>query len=121
VLVVEDNDDAREMLVTLLRIDGHEVFEAADGEAGLEALLELRPDVAFIDVGLPKLSGFEVAERARAANVDRSMLVAITGYALAEDRRRAEAAGFDIHLAKPVDPRAILEILEREPGERRAP
>jgi CheY-like chemotaxis protein len=113
VLVVEDNDDAREMLATLLRMQGHEVFEAADGEAGLEAALGLRPDIAFIDAGLPGLDGFEVARRLRAADGVRPFLVALTGYAQAEDRRRAHEAGFDVHLAKPVDLEKIQEVLRR--------
>ena len=104
VLVVEDNDDAREMLRYLLKLGGHEVHEAADGMAAVEAALDLRPDVAIVDVGLPGLDGYEVARRLRLApGGDRFMLIALTGYGQPEDRARAAQAGFDAFLVKPVD------------------
>jgi signal transduction histidine kinase/ActR/RegA family two-component response regulator len=112
VLVVEDNADAREVLVAALRLDGHEVHEASDGHAGLEAALRLVPDVALIDVGLPGLDGYEVVRRLRATDAGAAMLlVALTGYGQADDRRRALAAGFDIHLVKPVAPERMTEVL----------
>jgi signal transduction histidine kinase len=111
IVVVEDNDDAREMLTILLRLAGHDVFEASDGESGVETILRLRPDVAFIDVGLPGADGYAVARRIRAGADWRPKLVAVTGYALDEDRRRAEEAGFDVHVAKPVDPDVIRTLL----------
>ena len=112
VLVVEDNANAREVLVTALTLDGHEVHDAHDGHAGLEAALRLVPDVALIDVGLPGLNGYEIAERIRASGRGAGMLlVALTGYGHAEDRRRALAAGFDIHLVKPVAPERMTEVL----------
>jgi len=111
-LVVEDNADAREVLVTALRLDGHEVHEAADGDAGLEAAVRLVPDVALIDVGLPGLDGYEVAQGIRRTQAGAAMLlVALTGYGQAEDRRRALAAGFDVHLVKPVAPERLAEVL----------
>jgi len=103
VLIVEDNDDARTMMAYMLKDAGHEVFEAVDGPAGLEAALRERPDVAIIDVGLPILNGYEVASRVREADGARMVLIALTGYGLPDDRRRAEEAGFDCHLIKPVD------------------
>ena len=111
VLIVEDNDDAREMLRVQLSRDGHEVFEAADGQAGVDMATTVRPDVALIDLGLPNLDGYEVARRIRAAANGRSMLlVAVTGYGQAEDRRLARDAGFDAHLTKPVLPERLAQV-----------
>ena len=112
VLVVEDNDDAREMLCHVVRLLGHEVYEATNGPGAVEAAVRLRPDVAFIDIGLPGLDGYEVARRIRAEADGRPVrLVAITGYGLREDRERALTAGYDEHLVKPVDPARLLEML----------
>jgi signal transduction histidine kinase len=105
-LVVEDNVDARQTLRTLLEALGHEVHEAADGEAGVAAALERRPDLVFVDIGLPKLDGYEVARRLRAAKLG-VRLVALTGYGRDDDVQRAREAGFDVHLLKP----ATLEQL----------
>jgi signal transduction histidine kinase/CheY-like chemotaxis protein len=99
-LVVEDNLDARQTLCTLLETLGHEVHEAADGESGVAAALERRPDIVFVDIGLPRLDGYEVARRLRAADF-RSRLVALTGYGQDDDVQRARDAGFDEHLLKP--------------------
>ncbi len=105
-LVVEDNVDARQTLRTLLETLGHEVHEAADGEAGVAAALERRPDLVFVDIGLPRLDGYEVARRLRAAKL-AARLVALTGYGRDDDVQRAREAGFDEHLLKP----ATLEQL----------
>jgi CheY-like chemotaxis protein/anti-sigma regulatory factor (Ser/Thr protein kinase) len=110
VLVVEDNDDAREMLRNLLRLLGHEVHEARDGASGVDEARRLRPDVALIDIGLPGIDGYEVARRIR-ADVPGARLVAVTGYGQPEDRERTRAAGFDVHLVKPVDPDQLQEVL----------
>jgi len=113
VLVVEDNDDAREMLRGMLELDGHRVRVAADGAAGLEAVRADVPELAFIDIGLPKMDGYELARRIRSelGAARRPYLVAITGYGLPEDRRRTREAGFDLHLVKPVDHTAIAAVL----------
>jgi signal transduction histidine kinase/ActR/RegA family two-component response regulator len=104
ILLVEDNDDARQVMVLTLRDVGHEVYEASDGPTGVAVALRERPDVAIIDVGLPGLNGYEVAERIRAAPEAHGMiLIALTGYGLPDDRRRATAAGFDRYLVKPID------------------
>ena len=99
-LVIEDNVDARQTLRALLETLGHEVHEAADGEAGIAAALELRPDLVFVDIGLPRLDGYEVARRLRAAK-PAMRLVALTGYGRDDDVQRARDAGFDEHLLKP--------------------
>ena len=110
VLVVEDNDDAREMLRNLLHLFGHEVHEACDGASGIEQARRVRPDAALIDIGLPGIDGYEVARRIR-ADVPGARLVALTGYGQPEDRERALAAGFDVHLVKPVDPEQLQRLL----------
>jgi signal transduction histidine kinase/AmiR/NasT family two-component response regulator len=111
VLVVEDNDDAREMLRVGLVLAGHEVVEAADGPSGVELAEQTRPDVAFIDVGLPGLDGYEVARRLRARGMKNSRLIALTGYGRPEDRARALEAGFDGYIVKPVDPETLTAAL----------
>ena len=111
VLVVEDNEDSRDMLRQLLENAGHEVHDVGDGPQGVDAALRLEPDVALIDVGLPELDGYEVARRIRAGTRRDMLLVALTGYGLAEDRERALAAGFDLHLVKPVDFDKLFDVL----------
>ncbi len=109
-VVVEDNDDSREMLALWLRSRGHVVIPCADGESGLEAILERRPDVAIVDIGLPGLDGYGVARAVRERWEGPPLrLVAVTGYGREEDRRRVMEAGFDAHLVKPVE----VEVLEQ--------
>ncbi len=104
ILVVEDSDDIRTTLQEILEDLGHQVEVAADGVQGAQMLAARPPDLAFVDVGLPGLDGYEVARRGRAApGGDRPFLVALTGYGGAEDRQRAQQAGFDLHLTKPLD------------------
>jgi CheY-like chemotaxis protein len=116
ILVVEDNTDAREMLRHLLNLAGHEVHEAADGPAGLEAALRLRPDIALVDVGLPGFDGYQLARRVRGSGGPSIYLVALTGYGQPDDRRQAMEAGFDAHLVKPVNPDALLAAIQT-PGQ----
>jgi PAS domain S-box-containing protein len=112
VLIVEDNPDGREMLRTMLELQGHEVHEAEDGREGVEQALALRPDMAIIDIGLPELNGYDVARRLRHELGGQPMrLVALTGYGRPEDLEQAAAAGFDAHLVKPVDPQRLSRIL----------
>jgi signal transduction histidine kinase/ActR/RegA family two-component response regulator len=112
ILIVEDNDDARETLRILLEMSGHRIETARDGISGLEKALAMQPQVALLDVGLPNLDGYEVARRIRAGKgMRRPFLVALTGYGLPEDRERAFAAGFDAHLVKPVDIERLHEVL----------
>jgi two-component system, sensor histidine kinase len=112
VLIVEDNDDAREMMRHLLKLAGHDVRDAGDGMAGLAMALERPPDVAIIDVGLPGLDGFELARRLRADPRGRAVtLIAITGYGQHETRARALDAGFDAFLVKPLGADDLERIL----------
>ena len=112
ILVVEDNDDAREMLRTALTLQGHEVHEASDGIAGIAAAASFAPDAALIDVGLPGVDGYEVARRIRATDDGRVMLlVALTGYGQDGDRQRALDAGFDVHLTKPLAPEQVVAVI----------
>ena len=110
VLVVDDNLDAAEGLAMLLALKGHQVSTAYDGPGALQRARELQPDVVLLDIGLPRLDGFEVARRLREEHPERPMLlVALTGYGQERDRVRAREAGFDHHLLKPVR----LEMLEQ--------
>ncbi len=102
VLVIEDNRDGRETLRTLLELLGHQVETAADGLEGLNRALAWRPDVAVVDIGLPRLDGYQVARQIRASLGRRIVLLAHTGYGRQEDRREALLAGFDAHLVKPM-------------------
>ncbi len=125
VLLIEDNQDGREMLTGLLRLWGHQVEEADDGPGGLTAIRRQPPDVALVDIGLPDLDGYELARQVRAApGGDRVVLIAVTGYGQPQDRRRAVEAGFDDHLVKPVDLDKLMRLLQdlprAAPGERPA-
>jgi len=112
VLVVEDSADARQSLRLLLEMAGHEVEACEDGPSGLARLRAFRPDVALIDLGLPGMDGYTVAREARGRPETRAIrLVAVTGYGQAEDRRRALAAGFDLHVTKPVDASMLDDVL----------
>jgi signal transduction histidine kinase/CheY-like chemotaxis protein len=101
VLIVEDNADARDSLRMLLEMDGHEVHAAADGETGIAMALRLHPDVVLVDIGLPRVDGYAVARALRDSGAGLR-LVAVTGYGRQEDRQRSVAAGFDVHLVKPL-------------------
>jgi two-component system CheB/CheR fusion protein len=114
VLIVEDNADARRTLALLLKMEGHEVAQADDGEAGLAALVEAPPDVALVDIGLPRIDGLEVARRARAnPNLAEVVLVAVTGYGQDSDYKAIIEAGFDEHLVKPIRSEQLAEVLSR--------
>lgn len=110
-LVIEDNVDARQTLCALLQALGHEVHEAGDGEAGVAAALRLRPDVVFVDIGLPRVDGYEVARRLRAAKA-QAHLVALTGYGRDEDVQEARDAGFNEHLLKPASLEQLRATIE---------
>jgi signal transduction histidine kinase/ActR/RegA family two-component response regulator len=110
VLVVEDNEDARESMLLLLGQLGHEVLGAVDGPDGVRRALEERPDLVFVDVGLPGFDGYEVARRVRAALGRGPVLVALTGYGQPQDQERAVEAGFDLHLTKPAPPDVLARV-----------
>ena len=114
-LVVEDNDDARDTLRRMLELEGHRVRVAADGLAGLDAVRAAVPEIVLIDVGLPRMDGYELARRIRSeiAGPRRPYLVAVTGYGLPEDRARTREAGFDLHLVKPVEAAELSEVLAK--------
>jgi PAS domain S-box-containing protein len=112
ILVVDDNTDSAVSLAMLLNITGNETFTAHDGIAAIEAIEEHRPEVVLLDIGLPKLNGHEVCRRIRAKSWGKEIVViALTGWGQDEDRRRAQEAGFNGHLVKPVDYGALLELL----------
>ncbi len=112
VLAIDDNADIRESLAVVIRLLGHEVVTAADGESGLDEGRRFGPDVVLMDVGLPGLDGYAVARLMRQeAWGRRAYLVAMTGWTAASDRRAAEAAGFDAHVAKPVELRRLRELI----------
>jgi signal transduction histidine kinase/FixJ family two-component response regulator len=114
VLVIEDNDDARETLRVMLELAGHEVLEASDGRQGLDVLKASRPDIAIIDIGLPELNGYDLAEEYRAEpGSEDTLLIALTGYGLPEARGRSQRAGFDHHLVKPVSIEALWKLIDR--------
>jgi CheY-like chemotaxis protein len=113
ILLVEDHDDAREALRTLLELDGHVVQTASDGPQGIEMARAGGFDVALIDIGLPGADGYEVARRIRSFGGPQPFLVALTGYGQPEDRKLATEAGFDTHLVKPVDPTDLTTVLSR--------
>jgi signal transduction histidine kinase len=116
ILVADDNTDALESLATLLELGGHEVFSAANGALALESAEQNLPEVALLDIGMPKLDGYEVARRIRAQPWGRRItLVALTGWGQDSDRRRSGEAGFDSHLVKPLDLDKLTELLERLP------
>lgn len=117
VLVVDDLRGATHMLGTLLRAAGHEVWTASDGPGGLAAALQYRPDVVLLDIGLPGMSGLEVAKRIRKQPALQGVvLVAMTGYGEESDRQRSLEAGFDHHLVKPADINTVHEVLATVSG-----
>jgi signal transduction histidine kinase len=115
VLIVEDNTDIRETLRMLLEFWGHDVISTDTGQKGLELVRRNQPDVALIDIGLPGMSGYEVAQTIRTTESQSQIkLVAITGYGQPSDRERTLKAGFDTHLLKPIDPQTLQMILANE-------
>lgn len=103
-MVVDDNTDGAEMLAELIGIKGFETRVAHDAPTALRVAAEFKPDIAFLDIGLPVMDGYELAARLRELpGLGELKLVAITGYGQSEDRRRTQAAGFARHLVKPVD------------------
>jgi two-component system CheB/CheR fusion protein len=114
IVLIEDNQDSREMLQTLLRLEGHQVESVEDGQKGLDTILQQRPDIAVIDIGLPIMDGYEVARRVRKHfTKSEVLLVALTGYGQEQDREAAYQAGFDEHLVKPVNLEKLKLLLQQ--------
>ncbi len=112
VVVVDDNEDARESLADVLRLSGLSVVTASDGEQALERAAEETADAYVVDVGLPRMDGYEVARRLRQMATARPpILIALTGYGTADDRKRAVDAGFDHHMTKPADVEELRRLL----------
>jgi len=107
IAVIEDNEDVLEGLRTVLELHGHTVSTATSGIDGLELILSTRPDVAIVDIGLPGLTGFEVAKRSRSGGYPGKM-IALSGYGHEDDKQRTQAAGFDTHFLKPVNSNDLL-------------
>jgi signal transduction histidine kinase len=119
ILVADDNRDSLESLALLLRIHGNEVRTASDGECAVAEAEAFRPDVVVLDVGMPNLNGYDACRQIRAKDWSRKTLViALTGWGQREDRERSEAAGFDQHFVKPVDPKQLLRYLDRHSAQR---
>jgi CheY-like chemotaxis protein len=112
ILVADDNEDGREMMRYFLESEGHTVATAGDGPSALAAVEEFRPEVAILDIGMPGLNGYKVAEQIRHSDPPQSLtLIALSGLGQEEDKRRATEAGFDVHFTKPVDIPALNKLL----------
>jgi CheY-like chemotaxis protein len=111
--VVDDSEDIRETMCALLSLWGHDVQTAGDGKAGLDLILAQEPDVAVVDIGLPGVDGYKVAETLRGAPEHDSMvLIALTGYGQPDSLRRAREAGFDEYVTKPIAPERLVRLMD---------
>jgi CheY-like chemotaxis protein len=118
VLIADDNRDGAEIMAMLLRQSGMQVHVAHNGVEAVSLAAEVHPDVAVLDIGMPGMSGYEVAQRIRTEPWGTRMhLIAVTGWGQDGDKRRAAAAGFDHHLTKPVDPLHLEHLVATEPEE----
>jgi PAS domain S-box-containing protein len=115
ILVADDNIDSAETLASLLRSAGHEVRTAHEGVSAVETWNAFTPDLAILDIGMPKLNGYDVARQIRSREKSHTVLIAVTGWGQEDDKRRAREAGFDHHLTKPIDPPAIAKRLAQLP------
>jgi len=111
VMIVEDNENSAESMAMLLEFKGHNVSTVSDGLAALKLATTFRPDVVILDISLPDMDGYEVAQRLRSDPASTMVLVALSGYGSAEHKRKASEAGFNHHFVKPVDFDALLEVL----------
>jgi CheY-like chemotaxis protein len=117
IVVADDNLDALHALAMILRMKGHIVTTATDGAEALQKVLAEQPDVALLDIGMPEMDGYEVARRIRSRSWGKHMLlVAVTGWGQERDRREAHAAGFDLHLTKPVGADVLEKLIAAQPG-----
>ena len=121
ILIADDNRDAAESLANLLRLSGHEVRTAHDGQEAVQVASQFKPAIALLDIGMPLMNGYDAAERIRALDHDGEiLLVALTGWGQPEDRRRSRAAGFAHHFVKPLDPALLDRVLAEKPEKKRA-
>jgi CheY-like chemotaxis protein len=112
ILIVDDLEDSADSLAMLLRMSGHEVHTAYDGEEAVTAAEKLRPEVVLLDIGMPKLNGYDACRRIREKPWGKSiLLIAVTGWGQEDDRRRTVESGFNHHLVKPVNPRDLMKVL----------
>jgi len=117
VLVVEDNADARDSLMSLLELKGHRVRGAADGRSALDSIAREKPDLAFVDIGLPDVDGYAIAREVRTRPGMKSVvLVALTGYGQPDDQAQALSAGFDLHVTKPIAADHLDRVLSEFEG-----
>ena len=113
IVIADDNEDSAQSFAMLLSFSGHEVKIAHDGAEALDAVRNFRPDVAFLDIGMPGLTGYEVAQAVRAEPWGSEVtLIAVTGWGQPDDKQRAHTAGFDRHLVKPIDPDEVDRLLD---------
>jgi signal transduction histidine kinase len=113
ILIVDDNQDAAVSLAMMLKLMGHETMTVHDGQAAVESAAAFRPEVVLLDIGLPKLNGYDACRRIRAQEGgQRVVLIALTGWGQDEDKRHSKEAGFNFHMIKPVDPQALHRLLE---------
>jgi CheY-like chemotaxis protein len=111
IVVADDDLDSAESLAVLLEMDGHHVMRAHDGLRALELIRQFEPELALLDIGMPKLDGYEIARCVRDSAVgERVFLVATTGWGQPQDVQRSKEAGFNVHLVKPINPEAIKTI-----------
>ena len=117
ILIVDDSADGAESLAMLLQAGGYETHQAYDGLEAIEAAARLRPDAVLLDIGLPKLNGYEACRRIREQPWGKDLLlVALTGWGTEEDRNRSREAGFNAHLVKPVDYAVLIKVLVSLPA-----
>jgi len=115
IVLVEDLDESRDIMKTILELEGHSVATAQDGENGCELILNGLPDVAIVDIGLPGISGYEVAKRVRSLLHDQVYMIALTGYGQQQDTQAALQSGFNAHLVKPAAMETLFEMLAKIP------
>ena len=113
-MVVDDNIDEAESLGTLLRLMGNDVRVFNDGPAAMEATSNFQPEIAFLDIGMPGMDGYELARTLRREHSEQPLLIAVTGFGMAEDRRLSREAGFDEHLVKPAAAAALQALLNKK-------
>jgi CheY-like chemotaxis protein len=122
ILIADDNLDSVESLGMLLRASGYQVELAHDGSEAVETAMRMRPDVVILDIGMPRMNGYDAARRIREQEPNRSaLLIAITGWGQDLDRRRSLEAGFDHHLIKPVEAEALDKLLQSFASSSRRP